>query len=136
LTDGANNAGKIEPNAAAEAAHALGIKIYSVGVGSEGMAAIPVPDAFGRTVYQQIPVMVDEPGLRAIAKIGDGEYFRATDGKSLQAIFDRIDKLEKTKVEMSKSTNYEELFPYFVGAGLALLGLWMLGRQVMWRGLP
>lgn len=136
LTDGGNNAGKIAPNAAAEAAHTLGIKIYTIGVGSEGMASIPVPDPYGRTVYQQIPVMVDEPGLREIAKIGEGEYFRATDAKSLEEIFGRIDKLEKTTVELSKSTNYRELFPAFVGTGLALLGLWMLGRQLMWRGLP
>ena len=136
LTDGGNNSGKVAPIAAAEAAHTVGIKIYTIGVGSEGLANIPVPDPFGRTVYQQIPVEVDEVGLREIAKIGEGEYFRATDAKSLQAIFGKIDQLEKTKVELSSSTKYEELFPAFVIAGLVLLGIWMLGRQLMWRGLP
>ena len=136
LTDGGNNSGKVAPKAAAEAAHTLGIKIYAIGVGSEGLANIPVPDAFGRTVYQQIPVEVDEPGLREIAKIGEGEYFRATDAKSLQSIFERIDQLEKSKIELSTSTKYEELFPQFVMTGLALLALWMLGRQLMWRGVP
>jgi len=136
LTDGINNTGKIEPITAAEAAHAMGMKIYTIGVGSEGMAPIPVPNGFGGTVYQQIPVDVDEPGLRQIAKIGEGEYFRATDSKSLQQIFARIDKLEKTTVEMSKLTNYKDLFPWFVGAGLGALGLWIFFRWFLFRSLP
>jgi Ca-activated chloride channel homolog len=136
LTDGINNTGKIEPITAAEAAHTMGLKIYTIGVGSQGMAPIPVPNGFGGTVYQQIPVEVDEAGLKQIAKIGEGEFFRATDEKSLQSIFERIDKLEKSTVEMSKLTNYRDLFPWFVDAGLALLALWMIGRWFVWRSLP
>jgi Ca-activated chloride channel family protein len=136
LTDGDNNAGKIAPIAAAEAAHTLGIKIYTVGVGSEGMASIPVPLPDGRTVYQQIPVQVDEPSLREIAKIGEGQYFRATDARSLQRIFEQIDQLEKTKVELSSSTSYVELFPWFVKAGLLLLLLSVLLHLSVWRGIP
>jgi Ca-activated chloride channel homolog len=136
LTDGGNNAGKVDPVAAAEAAHTLGIKIYTVGVGSEGVANIQLPDRFGRMVYQQIPVQVDEPALRKIAEIGEGQYFRATDAKSLEEIFKTIDKLEKTKIETSTSTQYRELFYAWVLAGTALLLLWMAGRQMLRRGLP
>jgi Ca-activated chloride channel family protein len=136
LTDGDNNAGKIAPITAAEAAHTMGLKIYTIGVGSEGMAAIPVPLPDGRTVYQQIPVEVDEPSLRQIAKIGEGQYFRATDGKSLQRVFEQIDRLEKTKVELSSSTSYLELFPWFVKAGLLLLVLSVLLHLLVWRGIP
>ncbi len=136
LTDGDNNAGKIEPVTAAEAAHAMGIKIYTIGVGSEGMAPIPVPNGFGGVVYRQIPVEVDEPGLKEIARIGEGEFFRATNSRILESIFAKIDKLEKSTVQMSQMTNFEDLFPWFVGAGLAGLGLWLLGRMFLWRGLP
>jgi Ca-activated chloride channel family protein len=122
LTDGDNNAGKIAPVTAAEAAHTLGIKIYTIGVGSEGMASIPV--------------QVDEPSLRQIAKIGEGEYFRATDAKSLQRIFEQIDQLEKTKVEMSSSTSYRELFPAVVATGLFLLLLSVFLHLLVWRGIP
>jgi Ca-activated chloride channel family protein len=100
------------------------------------MAAIPVPLPDGRTVYQQIPVQVDEPSLREIAKIGEGQYFRATDARSLQRIFEEIDQLEKTKVELSSSTSYVELFPWFVKAGLFLLLLSVLLHLLVWRGIP
>lgn len=138
LTDGDNNAGKIDPITAAEAAHTLGIKIYTIGVGSEGMALIPVPrqDGFGGVQYQQIPVQVDEPSLREIAKIGEGQYFRATDGRSLQKVFTDIDKLEKTKVQLSSSTTYVELFAWAVQAGLGLLLLSVLLHLFVWRGIP
>jgi Ca-activated chloride channel family protein len=136
LTDGDNNAGKIAPITAAEAAHALGMKIYTIGVGSERTASIPVPQPGGGIAYVQIPVQVDEPGLRQIAKIGEGEYFRATDGKSLQRIFKEIDQLEKTKVELSSSTNYLELFPWVVETGLLLLALSIVLQLFVWRGLP
>ncbi len=136
LTDGDNNAGKIAPITAAEAAHTVGIKLYTVGVGSEGMAAIPVPLPDGRTVYQQIPVEVDEPSLRQIAKIGEGQYFRAIDGGALRRIFQQIDQLEKTKVELSSSTSYRELFPWLVEMGLLLLLTSILLHLVVWRGIP
>jgi Ca-activated chloride channel family protein len=100
------------------------------------MAAIPVPLPDGRTVYQQIPVQVDEPSLREIAKIGEGQYFRATDARSLQRIFEQIDQLEKTKVELSSSTTYVELFPWFVKAGLLLLLVSVLLHLLVWRGIP
>lgn len=136
LTDGDNNAGKVDPVTAAEAAHTLGIKVYTIGVGSEGMASIPVPAPGGGIQYLQIPVQVDEPSLRQIAKIGEGQYFRATDARSLQRIFEQIDQLEKTKVELSSSTTYVELYPWAVWSGVALLLLSIFLHLLVWRGLP
>ena len=81
MTDGGNNAGTVTPVTAAEAAHALGIKIYTIGVGSNGTARIPVTDRYGRTFYQQIECDVDIPALKQLAQIGNGEFYRATDSK-------------------------------------------------------
>jgi len=136
LTDGSNNAGKVQPLTAAEAAHALGIRIYTIGTGTRGMAPYPFKDPFGRTVYQNVPVDIDEDALKKIASIGNGEFFRATDTQSLRDIFGEIDKLEKTKVQIEKIAQYHDLFPWFLMGGVALLTLEILASQTIWRRLP
>ncbi len=97
LTDGQNNAGKITPMAAAQAAHALGIKIYTIGAGSNDVAKFPTTDMFGRRVYTTIPVDIDEGSLRKIAEIGEGKFFRAADFESLQKVYQEINRLETTR---------------------------------------
>jgi Ca-activated chloride channel family protein len=136
LTDGDNNAGKVTPHTAAEAAAALGIKLYTIGAGTRGYAPIPVQDAFGRTVYRNIKVEVNEPMLQDIARIGGGQYFRATDAESLERIYEQIDKLEKSTVELSQYKQYRELFPWFVGAGLGIIALGAVLGETAWRRLP
>ncbi len=136
LTDGDNNAGKIMPNTAAEAAKALGIKIYTICAGSQGYAPIPVQDMFGRTVYQNIKVEVDEATLKNIASIANGQFYRATDSKSLQQIFSQIDKLEKSTVELDRYTQYRDLFVWFAAAGAAVLVLQSLLGLTLLRRVP
>lgn len=108
LTDGENNAGDFDPQQAAEMAAAFDIKIYTIGVGTEGMAPIEVVDIFGRKVMRPMPVTIDEETLREIAKTTGGLYFRATDTASLQRIYAKIDELEKTKVEERRYMQYKE----------------------------
>jgi Ca-activated chloride channel family protein len=136
LTDGDNNAGKVTPLTAAEAAKALGIRVYTIGAGTRGMAPYPFTDMFGRTVYQNVQVEIDEDTLKKIAAISGGEFFRATDTRSLQEIFAEIDKLEKTKIEVEKYTQYRDLFPWFIMAGIALLCIEIAASQTIWRRLP
>jgi Ca-activated chloride channel family protein len=136
LTDGDNNMGRVTPLTAAEAAKALGIKVYTVGSGSRGNAPFPFVDPFGRTVYRQIPVEFDEESLKAIAAMTGGEYFRATDTQSLQRIFSEIDKLEKSEVEIQKVAQYRDIFPWFVLIGTVLLAAETLLGQTLWRRLP
>ncbi len=136
LTDGDNNAGRVTPLTAAEAAKALGIRVYAIGAGSNGLVPFPVQDVFGRTSYRPVKMEFQEEGLRQIASITNGEYFRATDTKSLERVFDSIDKLEKTKVEVEKFSQYRDLFPWLLGIGLGLLGLEIALSQTLWRRLP
>ena len=136
LTDGDNNAGKVMPLTAAEAAKALGIRIYTIGVGTQGEAPFPFTDPFGRTVYRNVQVEFKEDTIRDIAKIASGIAYRATDTKSLEKILGEIDKLEKSKVEVEKFAQYRELFPWFLTAGLACLATEILLSQTLWRRLP
>lgn len=136
LTDGDNNAGKVMPVTAAEAAKALGIRIYTVGAGTNGEAPFPFTDPFGRTVYRNVPVVIDEKSLEQIASKTNGRYFRATDTSSLKTIFNEIDKLEKSKVEVEKIAQYRDLFPWLLMAGLACLTAEILLSQTLWRRLP
>ncbi|MEY4300455.1 MAG: hypothetical protein RIR25_1691, partial [Verrucomicrobiota bacterium] len=122
LTDGENNAGRVTPMTAAEAAKALGIKVYTVGSGTRGIAPFPMIDQSGRVRgYQQMQVEFDEETLRNIAAMTGGTYFRATDTKSLENIFRDIDQLEKSEVEIQKVAQYRDLFPWFVLVGTVLL---------------
>ena len=136
LTDGDNNAGKVMPLTAAEAAKALGIRIYTIGAGTVGEAPFPFTDPFGRTVYKNVQVDFKEDTIRDIAKIANGIAYRATDTKSLEKIFGEIDKLEKSKVEVEKIAQYRDLFPWFLVAGLVCLGAEILLSQTLWRRLP
>lgn len=136
LTDGDNNAGKVTPATAAEAAKALGIKVYTVGAGTRGYAPMPVQDMFGRTVYRNIKVDVDEETLKKIATISGGQFYRATDTKTLKQIFEQIDKLEKSTVELNQYKQYRDLFPWFLAGGFGLLALQTVLAQTVGRRLP
>jgi Ca-activated chloride channel homolog len=144
LTDGDNNAGKINPNTAAEALKALGIKFYAIGIGTNGIALVPAPgpdghaltDVDGSVIYENGRVHFNEEGLREVAQIADGKFYRATDTHSLESIYGEIDKLEKTKVSVKKYQQYRDLFPMCIAAGCGLLiGQFLLG-QTVWRRLP
>jgi Ca-activated chloride channel family protein len=137
LTDGDNNAGKISPTTAAEAAAAVGNKIYTIGAGTEGEAPFPYGrDVFGRTVYRNVRFPIDVKTLDQIAKTGNGRFYRATDTKSLEGIYAQIDQLEKTSFELKQYRQYTDLFPWFLGAGLGVLALQMALTQTVWRRLP
>ncbi len=121
ITDGANNAGNIDPLTAAEIAKGFGIRIYTIGVGKEGLVPFPVDDPlFGRR-YVQAEVEMDEPSLKKIAATTGGIYFRARDAESLEEIYRTIDKLEKTKLKVKEYSTFDELFPYFLIPGLLSL---------------
>ncbi|MEI6352011.1 MAG: VWA domain-containing protein [Verrucomicrobiota bacterium] len=137
LTDGDNNAGKISPATAAEAARAIGAKIYTIGAGTEGDAPFPAgKDFFGRMQYQMVRFPIDIASLKQIAQIGNGQFYRATDTKSLEAIYEEIDKLEKTSFELKQYRQYRDLFPWFLAAGTALLLVQVTLSQTIWRRLP
>jgi Ca-activated chloride channel family protein len=111
VTDGVNNTGEIGPVAAAEAAAALGVKVYTIGVGTQGYATIPVDTPWG-IQRQQVEVELDEDLLREIADETGGQYFRATDAQALESIFETIDQLEKTEIESRIRILYSEMFPW------------------------
>lgn len=134
LTDGVKTAGSIEPEDAAELAVAFGIKVYTIGIGSNGMAQTPVAqNPNGGFRYGLKKVEIDEDLLKLIAERTGGEYFRATTNASLKAIYEDINKLEKTEIEEFKYTNYDEKFRPFVLIGLALLLLEFLLRNTIFR---
>lgn len=137
LTDGENNAGKITPTTAAEAARAIGAKIYAIGAGSDGMARMPTGqrDFFGQMQYVEIPPL-NATVLKQIAEIGNGQFFRATDTQSLEEIYKQIDKLEKSTFEMKQYREYRDLFAWFLAAGTGLLLVQVLLSQTVWRRLP
>lgn len=136
MTDGQNNSGKIPPLTAAEAAETLEIKVYTIGVGTRGTAPMPYVDVFGQRRYQMVQVNIDEETLNGIAEKTGGKYFRADDTDKLIDIYDEIDLLEKTDIEMKKYLEYTELFPWFVIPGLTLLLLEILLAHTIWRRLP
>jgi len=134
LTDGENNYG-VPPTTAAEAAQALNVRVYTIGVGARGTAPYPGRDMFGRTVMQQVPVSIDEGLLRQIAQSTGGKYFRAADENKLRAIFAEIDRMEKTRVEVRAYRRYSELFyPWALGALIALT-LGLAGASWYLRGM-
>ncbi|MCX5667993.1 MAG: VWA domain-containing protein [Candidatus Omnitrophica bacterium] len=121
LTDGVNNAGNISPLVAAEAARALKIKIYAIAVGTKGLSPYPMKDYYGRTVYRNIPIEIDEESLRKIAETTGGKYYLATDTEKLRSIYDEISRLEKSNIEHFGYREYGELFYYFLIPGMMLL---------------
>lgn len=144
LTDGENNSGKVPPTTAAEAIKALHIHLYAIGAGINGVAPAPIPDRrggfltdlSGNLMYQNQPVHFNETGLKEMAKIADGKFFRATDTESLENIFGDIDKLEKSTVTVHKFQQYRELFPACIMAGCGLLLAQLLLSQTLWKKLP
>lgn len=136
LSDGGNNAGRVAPATAAEAAAALGIKVYTIGAGSKGPAPFPITDALGRTIYTMQQFDVDEPELTKIAQIAGGKYFAATNTRALADIYKQIDSLEKSKIEVTQYREYRELFQWFAMPALFLLGMQMLLAQTIWRRVP
>jgi Ca-activated chloride channel family protein len=135
LTDGVNNAGEVDPISAAHSAKTFNIRVYTIGVGTRGEAPYPVQTPFG-TRYQMVPVEIDENVLKEIAKLTDGAYFRATDNKKLKEIYETIDKLEKTKVEITSYRNAKELYYSWLGGGLILLLLELGISRTVLRKLP
>ena len=136
MTDGQNNAGKVPPLTAAEVAQTLGIKVYTIGVGTRGLAPVPVIDPFGRKRYDQRPVDIDEETLQEIAKRTGGRYFRADKTETLREIYDEIDQMEKTEVAVKRYQYFQELFPWPVLAGLIILLLELALSNTVWRRLP
>lgn len=134
LTDGVNNSGTIDPKIASELALNFGIKVYTIGLGTNGMALSPIgirPN--GRFVFDRVKVEIDEKLLKDISKKTSGKYFRATDNKKLKEIYSEINKLEKTEVEEFKFYNYDEKFRFFALLGVGLFLLELVLRYTVFR---
>lgn len=136
LTDGVNNRGEIAPLTAAEIAKAQGIRVYTIGVGTEGMAPYPAVDMFGETTFVQRKVEIDEKTLTSIAEMTGGRYFRATDKAKLKAIYDEINQMERSKVEVSEHVTYHELYLDWLLGALALLLLEFLLSTLILKRIP
>lgn len=135
LTDGVNNAGEVDPISAAEIAKAFGIRIYTIGVGTRGEAPYPVQTPFG-TRYQMVPVDIDEAMMTKIADLTGGQYFRATNNRALAEIYQKIDKLEKTKIEITSYKNASEKYHSWLWGGLLLLLIELGLSRTILRKLP
>jgi Ca-activated chloride channel family protein len=136
LTDGRSNRGEIGPVTAARMAEALGVRVYTIGVGSRGTARVPVQDPLRGRVYATMRVDIDEETLQEVAEITNGRYFRATDTDSLAAIYAEIDELERTEIEVENFTQYSEQFPLVLGFGLLLVIGELAFSQTALRKLP
>ena len=136
LTDGVNNRGEIAPLTAAEIAKAQGIRVYTIGVGTEGMAPYPAIDMFGNITFVNQKVEIDEKTLTAISDMTGGKYFRATDKAKLKAIYDEINQLEKSKVEVTEHISYHELYLVWVLAALGLLLAEFLLSNLVLKRIP
>ncbi len=136
LTDGNNNAGEIAPEIAAEAAKGLKVTVYTIGAGSQGLVPYPVVDPWGQKQYQMVEINLDEKLLQKIAANTGGRYFRATDSQSLKTIFQRIDRMEKTEVEMAKYSEYKDLYPHFLMLALGIFLLEAVLANTVCRRLP
>lgn len=121
LTDGVNNAGALDPRKAADMARILGVKVYTVGVGTRGWAPYPVLDEWGNVHYVPQPVDIDEDLLREISSTTGGQYFRATDLSAMKKAYQTIDRLERSEIVTKQYTRYEELYPHFIAAALVFL---------------
>lgn len=135
LTDGANNAGEMDPITAAEIAKTMGIRVYTVGVGTLGMAPYPFKDLFGRTVYQNVEVKIDEKTMRQISEISGGKYFRASSNSKLRKIYEEIDQMEKTLFEVNEFKNKKEAFFPFAMAGLIVFLLEYIARFTWFKSI-
>jgi len=136
MTDGQNNAGEVAPLTVAEAAKALGVKVYTIGVGMRGEAPMPVYMGGQKVGYQRLPVDIDEDTLQKIAQLTGGKYYRADNSERFEAIYNEIDQLEKTESEVKKYTNFRELFPWLISPALGLLLVEIVLRHTLLRRLP
>lgn len=135
ITDGENNRGSIDPISAAEIARMYGIRIYTIGAGTVGMAPYPVQTPFG-IQYQNIEVKIDEKSLEEIAEITEGKYFRATSNRKLKEIYEEIDKLEKSKIDVTEFSRKNEEFLPLALLALALILLEIVLRNTLFRSVP
>ncbi|HOZ51401.1 MAG TPA: VWA domain-containing protein [Chitinophagaceae bacterium] len=135
LTDGVNNSGLIDPITALEIAKAYKIRVYTIGVGTQGSAPYPVKDQFGNTEMKMMPVQIDETLMQKISKETGGKYFRAIDNNSLAKVYKEIDRLEKTKIEINSFKRYAELFLPYAMLGLLFLFLEIVLRNTVFRSL-
>jgi Ca-activated chloride channel homolog len=136
LTDGVNNRGAIDPLTAAELAKTFGIRVYTIGIGTMGEAPYPTVDFFGRQVFVNVPVEIDEAILKRIADATGGKYFRATDNDKLREIYSQIDKLEKSKIDVKEFNKKEDEFMPFVWMALILLLLELIVSKTILRSIP
>ena len=136
LTDGSNNTGIVAPQTAADIAHELGIKVYTIGIGKNGEADYPSINAFGRVEYVKMPVIIDETTLQNIADTTGGRYFRATGNNVLAEIFDEIDKLEKTEMDVRHFSHTEDNYILWAWLAFGFFGLEILLRQTLLRSIP
>ncbi|MCX7983749.1 MAG: VWA domain-containing protein [Bacteroidetes bacterium] len=135
LTDGVNNRGEIDPLTAARIAATYGIRIYTVGVGAQGEAPYPVQTPFGIR-RQMVPVDIDEKVLTEVASLTGGKYYRATDNRTLKAIYREIDKLERTKMEVTAYRKYSELYRSWLLLGIVVFLIEVVTRVTLFRQLP
>lgn len=136
MTDGQNNAGKVAPLTAAEAAQALKVKVYTIGVGMRGTAPMPVYMGGRKVGYQPMAVDIDEDTLQKISQMTGGKYYRADNAERFEQIYGEIDKLEKTEAEVKKFARHTELFGWLVSIGFALLLVELALGQTVFRRLP
>ena len=136
LTDGSNNTGIVAPLTAAQIAKQLGIKVYTIGIGTNGQAPYPMVNMFGRIEYQMQPVVIDENTLRQISTATGGKYFRATGNRVLSEIFEEIDKLEKSEIDVRHFSHTEDCYLPWAIAALALLLLELILRTTWLRTIP
>lgn len=136
VTDGVNNSGQISPRMAADIARDLEVKVYTIGVGRRGQAPMPAMDPYGNVMMVMADVEIDEDVLREIAKVTGGKYFRAENSDALTKIYEEIDQMEKSKVQVTDYISYEELFLSWVLWGVLLLVVELLFSRVVLNRLP
>lgn len=136
LTDGSNNTGVVAPSTAAEIAKKYGIKIYTIGVGRNGNAPYPQQNMFGRIEYVTMPVVIDETTLKSIASMTGGKYFRATDNNVLAQVFEEIDKLEKTEMDVKHFSHTEDNYMMWAWIAIGLFLIELLLRHTILRSIP
>lgn len=136
VTDGVNNSGQISPRMAADIARDLEVKVYTIGVGRRGQAPMPAMDPYGNVMMVMADVEIDEDVLREIAKVTGGKYFRAENSDALTKIYEEIDQMEKSKVQVTDYISYEELFLSWVLWGVLLLIVELLFSRVVLNRLP
>jgi Ca-activated chloride channel family protein len=133
LTDGANNSGRLSPQDAAKLGATLGVKIYTIAIGTSGEKMIPLP---GGRMYNSGREEFDEPTLKEVARIGNGAYYRAQDSDALKHVFSTIDTLERTEVIKRRSTHGEDLYPWVVATAAGLLALGLMLNHTVLRTSP